>query len=339
MLPLTAMLRRRLMLPLGILFGTFAVGTIGFRISEGWPWLDCLWMAAITLTTTGFGELHQLSDHGRIYTIVLMLTGMGALVYGVSLLTGFIVEGELQDLLRRRAMNKRIEKMRHHTIVCGAGRTGEHVIAELEKVKADFVVVEGHHDVAEALRDRGCAVVEGDATHDANLKAAGIERADRMVVSLTDDKDNLFVVMTARGFNSALRIVARYVNDESADKLRKAGANAVVSPNAIGGLRMASEALRPAVVSFLDVMLRSSKATLRVEEARVHDASKLSGRTLKEAAIADQTGLLVLAIKQRDGEYHFNPHGTTRLEPGNTLVVMGEIGGVKKLKVLAGESS
>jgi voltage-gated potassium channel len=158
-----------------------------------------------------------------------------------------------------------------------------------------------------------------------------------MVVSLTDDKDNLFVVLTARGMNPTMRIVARFVDERSAEKMRKAGANATVSPNAIGGLRMASEALRPSVVSFLDIMLRSSKATLRVEEATVAEASRLANRPLRDSSITEQTGLLVLAIRGTDGEYHFNPHGHTVLKPGLTLIVMGEMDGVKKLKVLSGE--
>src|SRR5687767_9091671 len=272
------MVRRRILIPLFVVSLALVLGTLGYIVIEGWRPLDSLWMAAISLTTAGFGEVHPLSPTGRIYTIVLMLAGMGVLAYGISVVTGFVVEGELRDFLRRRTMRKQIAKMRGHTIVCGAGRTGLHVVAELRKVREKYVVIEGHHDVADDLRREGCAVIEGDATHEEVLKEAGIDTAARMVVSLTDDKDNLFVVMTAHGINPKMRIVARYVNDRSAEKLKKAGASAVVSPNAIGGLRMASEALRPAVVSFLDVMLRSSKATLRIEEAHVHEGSKLAGK-------------------------------------------------------------
>ncbi len=331
------MVRRRILIPLFVVSLALALGTLGYILIEGWRPLDSFWMAAISLTTAGFGEVHPLSPTGRIYTIVLMLAGMGVLAYGISVVTGFVVEGELRDFLRRRTMRKQISKMRGHTIVCGAGRTGLHVVAELRKVREKFVVIEGHHDVADELRREGSAVIEGDATHEEVLKEAGIDTAARMVVSLTDDKDNLFVVMTAHGINPKMRIVARYVNDRSAEKLKKAGASAVVSPNAIGGLRMASEALRPAVVSFLDVMLRSSKATLRIEEAHVHEGSKLSGKHLRDAKISEHTGLLVLALRGKDGHPHFNPAPATQLLPGTTLVVMGELDGVKKLKALAGE--
>lgn len=331
------MIRQRLLLPLAILGSIFALGTAGFRVIEGWSWLDSLWFAAITLTTTGFGELHPLSVHGRVFTIALMLVGMGGIVYGISAVTGFIVEGELHGLLRRRKMRNIIGKMRNHTIVCGAGRTGHHVIGELVKTKSPFVVIEGQAELVERLRGAGHAVVEGDATREEPLEEAGIRLAGRLVSCLTEDKDNLFVVLTARQMSPALHIVSRYNEEHSAEKLRKAGANAVVSPNAIGGLRMASEALRPAVVSFLDVMLRSSKATLRVEQAVVHEGSRIAHKHLKDARIQEQTGLLVLAVKGREGHYAFNPPPGTPLTPGHALIVMGELEGVKKLKAMSGE--
>ncbi len=331
------MIRQRLLLPLGVLATIFTVGTIGFKVIEGWTWMDSLWMAAITLTTTGFGELHTLTTGGRLFTIGLMLLGMSGIVYGISVVTGFIVEGELQRLLRRRKMKSMIGKMRNHTIVCGAGRTGLHVMGELVKTKSPFAIIEGDTKLVEALRAEGHAVVQGDATREEPLEEAGIRTAGRLVSCLTDDKDNLFVVLTARQINPALHIVARYNEDHSAEKLRKAGANAVVSPTAIGGLRMASEALRPAVVSFLDVMLRSSTATLRVEQAVVHEGSRLANKALKDSHIHEETGLLVLAVKGREGAYAFNPSPGTKLSPGQALIVMGEIEGVKKLKLLSGE--
>lgn len=331
------MIRQRLLLPLGVLATIFAIGTLGFKYIEGWQWLDSLWMAAITLTTTGFGEMHPLSAGGRIFTIALMLLGMSGIVYGISMVTGFIVEGELQRLLRRRKMKKVIGRMRNHTIVCGAGRTGRHVIQELLKMKADFVVIEGQETLAEGLREEGVHVVVGDATREESFQEAAIGQAARLVTCLNEDKDNLFVVLTARQMNPNLHIVSRYNEDHSAQKLRKAGANAVVSPTAIGGLRMASEALRPAVVSFLDIMLRSSKATLRVEEAVVQAKSKLANKALRDARISELTGLLVLAVRSADGQYAFNPGPATSLNPGQALIVMGEIDGVKKLKALAGQ--
>ena len=329
--------QRRFWLLLLAVLVVFTVGTAGYMLIEGWGFLDSLFMVAITLTTVGFGEVHPLSPHGRVFTLIMLFLGMGVIVSGASMVTAFIVEGELHDLLRRRKMKKKIGKMRNHTIICGAGRTGMHVIQEMRNMKVQFVVLESDHANAEKMLKDGLHVVEGDATSEDALREAGLERAARLVTCLTNDKDNLFVVLNARSINPKIRIVARYVDDKSAEKFIKAGADDVVSPNAIGGLRMASVALRPAVVSFLDKMLRSGSGTLRVEEATVHEGSRLSNRTLRESRISEQAGVLVVALKRGEDDYSFNPPESTRLAVGQTIVVMGEIDGVKKLKALAGE--
>lgn len=292
-------------------------------------------MTVITLATVGYGETHPLSVAGRIYTIFLILAGMGVLLYGVSSMTAFFVEGELQAILRRRKMRRTVKKLSGHAIVCGAGRTGRHVIEELKKTRTPFVVIEADPKEARALEDEGVIVVHGDATQEEAMREAGVEKAGRMVVCLTEDKDNLFVVLSARGLNGRMRIVTRYVDENSMDKLKRAGADAVVSPNAIGGLRMASEALRPAVVSFLDTMLRSTKGTLRVAEAAVQNGSRMANRAIAAARITDRTGLLVLSLRGTDGGYLFNPPGQTVLKAGCTLIVMGDVDGVKKLQAMA----
>jgi voltage-gated potassium channel len=320
-----------------LVVGIFAGGTLGYMYIEGWDALDSFWMVSITLTTVGFGEIHPLSPHGRVFTLVLLFMGMGVIVSGASMVTAFVVEGELNAYLRRRKMKKSLGKMKNHTIVCGAGRTGSHVIDEMKKMKVPFVVVEGHHETAERLRKDGVVVVEGDATHEDSLSEAGIARAGRLVTCLNDDKDNLFVVICARSANPKVRIVARYIDDKSAEKFRKAGADAVVSPNAIGGLRMASVALRPAVVSFLDKMMRSKDGSLRIEQATIHEGSKLVGHTLKDAGIPEKTGVLVTALVRGEEDFEFNPPQSTRLTPGVTILVMGDIKGVTRLKELAGE--
>jgi len=337
MIACVIMLHRRVLGAGIVIVLAIAVGVAGYMAVEGWSFLDSLWMVAITMTTTGYGEVHPLTPAGRLFTMGLLLMGMSIVVYGLSILTEFVAEGGLGIVWRRWRMKRTAARIKHHTIVCGAGRTGIHVIGELAKTKSPYVIVEGKPDVATELRAEGHVVVEGDATREECLREAGIERASRLVACLTNDQENLFVVLTARGLNPGLRIVARYVDDHSAEKLRKAGANSVVSPNAIGGLRMASEALRPAVVTFLDIMLRSAKGTFRVEEAEVNEGSRLANKTLKEARIPDATGLLVVAIRRKDGEYQFNPPATANLVPGHIIVVMGEMEGVKKLKALAGE--
>jgi voltage-gated potassium channel len=315
-----------------------AVGTAGYMYIEEWNILDSFWMVVITLTTVGFGEIHPLSTHGRIWTLAILAVGMGVIVASASMVTSFVVEGQLQEILRRRKMRKSIGSMKNHSVICGAGKTGHYVINEMRQMKVPFVVIEGDHAKVESLRKEGVNVVQGDATHEEALLEAGVSRARRLITCLTDDRDNLFVIISARSLNPDMRIVSRYVDEKSGPKLKKAGADDVISPNAIGGLRMASVALRPAVVSFLDIMLRSAKGTLRVEEATVGAGSRMAGRTLAEARIPDQTGMLVVAIRDARGEYHFNPPAQTRLDAGLTLIIMGDVEGVKKVKALAGEN-
>jgi voltage-gated potassium channel len=330
--------QRNFALLMAVLAAVLAVGTAGYMYIEKWNLLDSFWMVAITLTTVGFGEVHPLSPHGRIWTLAILFLGMGVIVSGASMVTSFVVDGQLQEILRRRKMRKSIGSMKNHTVICGAGKTGHYVINEMRQMKVPFVVIDGDHAKAEALRIAGVHVVEGDATHEDALLQAGVPRAKRLITCLTDDRDNLFVIISARSLNADMRIVSRYIDEKSAPKLKKAGADDVISPNAIGGLRMASVALRPAVVSFLDVMLRSAKGTLRVEEATIIAGSKMAGRTLAEARIPEYTGMLVVAIRDGKGEYHFNPPASTKLEPGLTLIIMGEVDGVKKAKALAGEA-
>lgn len=329
--------RRFLFLMLAVIV-VLGGGTAGYMIIEGWNFLDSLFMTSITLATVGYGETHPLSPSGRIFTLIILFLGMGVIVSGASVLTSFVVDGELQEILRRRKMKKTIGRMKNHTIICGAGRTGMHVITEMKHMKVPFVVVESVRPLVEELRRHGIHVVEGDAALEETLTEAGIERAGRLITCLTNDKDNLFVVLTARSMNAKVRIVARFVDDHSAEKFRKAGVDALVSPNAIGGLRMASIALRPAVVSFLDKMLRSGDGSLRVEQATVQAGSKLANKTLKEAKIGETAGVLVTATVLANDEYKFNPAENTRLVPGLVIIVMGEIDKVKKLKEMAGEN-
>ncbi len=330
--------QRRFLLLSILVAAVFAAGTGGYMWLEGWNALDSIWMVAITLTTVGFGEVHPLSPAGRIFTLFILFLGMGVIVTGASMIAEFVVEGQLNDILRRRKMRKKIAGLKGHTIVCGAGRTGMHVIQEMGHMKVPFVVVEADKATVEALRAAGVHVVDGDASNEETLKEAGVGKAARLVTCLTDDRDNLFVVITARAINPGMRIVARYVEDSNAPKFRRAGANEVVSPNAIGGLRMASVALRPAVVTFLDTMLRSKDGgALRVEEATVGKGSRLENRSLKDARISETTGALVVALKRDEDDYLFNPPDSTRLAAGQTVIAMGEVGSIKKLKELAGE--
>lgn len=312
------------------------MGVCGYMWIEGWTLLDAAYMTVITLATIGYGETNPLSPEGRIFTIVLILTGLGIIGYGLSIFAAFIVEGQLGRLIRRRRMEQRLRSLSGHYIICGAGETGRCIAEEFNKTQQPFVVIERRKDCIEKINSKNLCYILGDATRDAVLQQAGIERACGLVSTLDSDRDNLFVVLTARSLNSSLRIVSRVVEAESERKLLTAGANSVVSPNRIGGLRMASVLLRPTVVSFLDVMMRREDLTLRIEEVTLLPDSPLVNKTLAQSEIRSKTGLIVIAIlKQTGHHYIYNPVFNTMLEAGDVLIVMGDTAQVNRLRELA----
>lgn len=300
------------------------VGTLGYYLLEGWRPLDALYMTIISMTTVGYSEIGELTDAGRVFTMCLLVGSVGTAGYAVSTIASFVVEGEFQRILRGRKMDKRIARLKNHIILCGGGRTGRHIAEEFHKTNTPFVVIEQNPEVIHQILSLGDILhLQEDATQDEALLLAGVERASGLVTVLGEDKDNVFVVLSARALNPRLRIVARLIEEENAEKLEKAGADEVVSPNAIGGLRMASVMIRPTVVSFLDEMLRVTEKTLRVEEVHVESSSPLAGQTLRDADIRGRTGLLVVALKSQDGGYRFNPEPHTVIESGDVLIVIG----------------
>lgn len=308
----------------------FAAGTVGYH-RLGAPhtsWLDALYMTVITLTTVGFGEIVDLQHHpeGRLFTIVLLFAGVGTFVYFISNLTAFFVEGRWNELLWSRRMNKRIAALSGHTIVCGGGHTGEAVLGELVETERPLVLIERDPErVAELERvlGREIPVVFGDATDDDALRAAGVERAAGLCATVSNDKDNLIVTVSARLLNPNLRIVARCVDKRTIEKLRKSGADAVVSPNLIGGLRLVSELVRPTAVSFLDIMLRDRDQRLRVEEVPVLAGSPLVGRALDSLEPVRAREVMVVALRRDDGHWVYNPLPEHVLQVGEAIVFMG----------------
>ena len=311
-------------------------GITGYMIIEKWTFVDSAYMTVITLTSVGFSEVYPLSVAGKVFTIFLILGGLGTLFYGISLITEFIAEGGLYELLRRRKMDKLISQLNNHYIICGAGDAGRSTIDEFAKTKSNFIVVEPDIEQIKKIDDSdGLPYMEDDPTKDDTLLKAGIKKAKGLISALPSDKDNLFVVLSARGLNPRLRIVAQAIEEDSKPKLLRAGADSVVLPNVIGGLRMASEILRPAVVTFLDLMIRGKEMTLRVEEARISSGSSFIGKTLGETEVPRKTGLIVVAIKDsKDEGYHYNPGVSTKLKEGDILIVMGDVEQTRKLKEL-----
>ena len=336
----SSILRNRLLgatLWLGVVV---CVGAIGFHaIGHGeWGWWDCVYFTIVTLSTVGFGEtlpgMHE-AEYARVWTVGLIVLGSGTLLYFISTLTAFIVEGDLGGALRRNRMQGRINQLEGHYIVCGAGTTGIHVIEEFLQSRMAFVVVDRSEERLEELSERfgpDLLYLPGDATDDHTLEMAGITRAAGVIAALSEDKDNLFVTITAAALNNKLRIVAKAVEVSARAKLMRAGAKAVVSPTQIGGMRLASEALRPAVVEFLDLMLRDPKKNLRIEEVTIPEGSSLVGAALKDTNIRQHTKVLVIAVRYPDGRYEHNPEPTLVLARRSTLIVLAETAEMKRLR-------
>jgi len=323
-------LKKRLLFALLAVFFVVLAGSAGYFILLGGKprFMDCVYMTVISLTTVGYGEILEVRGNisVEIFTMILITFGMGVILYGISTLTAMIVEGELSGILRKNKMEKQIAKLGNHYIVCGGGETGRHVLIELLKNREPVVLIEHSEENIERCISIGeLLYIKGDATDDQNLLTAGIEKASGIVVTLPSDKDSLYVTMTARMMNRQARIVSRMIDPNIEPKLRKAGANQVVSPNYIGGLRMASEMLRPTVVSFLDSMLRSSQGNLRIHQITVTENSAMTGKKLSASGIKDKYNLLVLGAKQDLGEIQFNPSPDQELKKGMTLIVMGDV--------------
>lgn len=320
-------------------------GVLGYELIEGWNFLDALYMTVITLGTIGYGETHPLSTAGRIFTIFLILGGMGAVSYGLVTLTTMVADGEIIRILKRTRMDKAISKLKHHYIVCGAGKTGSHIILELAQAGKTMVVVDQDPNHLKKFQSRDSMLahfgrevdvstalfIEGDASSDETLIEAGIRVAEGIFCALPTDKDNLFVVLSAKGLNPEIRIVSKCGDEESDRKFVRAGAAAIVSPNRIGGLRMASEMIRPAVVSFLDVMLHDPQG-YRFEEIQIGGQSPFAGKTLRETPLATDPSIRVVAATDEGHGFRYNPPEDTLLRPASRLIVLGKSGDVHRLR-------
>jgi voltage-gated potassium channel len=330
-------IKKRLFAVLLGIFVVIMVGTNGYYLLYGGQsgFLDCLYMTVISLTGVGYGEVFQVTGNvpAQIFTMILITFGMGVIFYGIGTMTALIVEGELSGILKRQKMQKDIRKLKGHYIVCGGGETGRPLITELLSNKESVVLIEQDQKHIDLCRNTGdiCYIL-GDATEDENLTAAGIAQAAGIIVCLPSDKDCLYVTMTARIMNRELRIISRMMDPKHATKLKIAGADGVVSPNAIGALRMASEMIRPTVVDFLDKMLRSSQGTLRFNELALSEVGLFSGKTIGESGIKDKFRLLIVAVKEEQGGVLFNPSPSMGLKGGMTLIVMGDVADIQKAK-------
>lgn len=307
------------------LIGILAVGTLGYWLVTDTKvtFFEALYMTVITISTIGFSEIIDLSGNpaGRVFTMVLAFSGIGLLTYLLSNLTAFVVEGQLSETFRKRKMEKAAQLLQDHFIICGLSLVGRHIGGELKATRQPFVVIELDVKNAEkrgALIEGG-VVLEGDATENAILLQAGIEKARGVFAVTDDDNNNLVISLTAKQLNSRLRVVAACKNLNNIEKIRKAGADAVISPTYIGALRMASEMLRPTVVSFLDIMLRDQDENLRVEEIAV--PKKVEGFRISDIKWSNFPKTLLLALRCTD-QWIYNPPGEHKLADGDRLIVM-----------------
>jgi len=315
--------KNRFVSALFVLLSVFVVGTAGYMLIEGWGLLDSIYMTVITIATVGYGEVADLSAAGRIFTIFLILTGVGTIAFAFGRFVDMVVEGRLQGLWEGRRMQKRIDDFKDHHIVAGIGRVGAEVCRGLEEEGVDFVVIDRSPECVAIAKGNGWAIIEGDASEETTLIRAGIERARSLVTALDTDADNLFVTLTARQLGPDLFIVSRSSHASSEEKLLKAGANRVITPNVIGGRRMASMVLHPVVSGYLDLVSQGAGIEFRLEELVVGLRSALVGQTLAQAQIREKTGALILAVYRDDGTVDANPPSGTMILGHDTLVTLG----------------
>ena len=309
------------------------VGMAGFHFIEGWTWFDGFYMVVTSFTTIGYQETHPLSHAGRLFNVALILAGVSLVFLGIGSLTQALLEFELRDFFGKRKMQREIDRLTDHYIICGAGRVGRSAARELARKPASFVIIEQNE--AKAARYAGeWLILVGDATQEQTLKVAHIERARGLVAATTTDAANLYIVLTARGLNPRLKIIARASEDDAEKHLLTAGADSVVSPYHFAGQRIAQSFLRPHVVSFLDTATTHLGIDLEIGEIEIGEKSPFSGKTIETSRIRQDRGIIILAIKRAQG-MHFNPSPEDRIEAGDFLIAMGEPSQLRQLEQVA----
>lgn len=319
-----------------LLISLVLTGVFGYKILLDLSYLDALYMTVITISTVGYAEVGVMDTEAKIFSIMLIFISLGTVGYLFSTIISYFLEGDLKTAWRRRKMESNIAELKGHYIICGAGETGQNVIKQFKSSNVDFIVIDKDEAKVKDLMEDDIYAIHGDATQDFILDKARIQYAKGLISSLSTDAENVYAVLTARQMNKNLYIVSRAIEKRAAGKLKKAGANNTISPNEIGGTRMASLMLRPNVISFLDVITRAGDVILDLEEVVIFEHSSLINKKLKEAKIPQQTGLIVLAIKKLNTELlSLNPSSDEVLEVGDTMIVLGREDQVAQLKEIA----
>ena len=313
-------------------------GTAGYMIIEDWRFLDALYMTVITISTVGYREVNQVGDVGRLFTIFLVLIGVGFTFYVMAAVVQFMVEGRVRIIMGRRRLDKKIDRLKNHFIICGYGRIGQVLCRHLQRTPHDLVVIEKNPDLIPVMDEDGVLYVAGDAADEANLLRAGVTRAGGLVAALATDTDNVFLVLSARQLAPDLNITARAGRQGSKNKLRAAGANSVESPYEMGAASMAQRIIRPTVTNFLDLAFAHTRKDVLMEEIPVSENSRLINVSLKDSGIRQDFNLIIIAIKKPDGTMLFNPSFEAAFKPADTVIAVGEEDNLQKLEKILNPS-
>jgi len=321
----------------GALAAAILLGTVGFSLIEKLPLVDSLYLTVQTITTVGFGDVELKTAGGRLFAIAFMLGSVSAVAYLLSTAVQSIIESELIATFGQRRRSRRMSKLHNHYIVCGAGRVGSHLVRQMQRAGETFVVIENDADKVQELSERKVLVLQRDATIEETLHDAGVEHARGLAACLPDDSDNLYVVLTARGLNPNLHIVARAAEETAERKLKRAGANIVVAPTIIGGHRLAVALRKPAVGDFIDSITVNTLG-LEFEQVAVEIGSPLAGRKLRDTINRNVLDVVIVSVQRKGGEALFNPQGDTQIEAGDVLIAIGGVESLEKLNSMASGS-
>ncbi len=318
-----------------LILALMVVGTGGYVLIEGWPIWDAFYMTVITITTVGYREVHTLSRAGEVWTVVVLLTGVGTFFFTFTLFMTLLSEGKWAERRERRRLARMLDELTDHFIICGYGRMGEIIAREFARHAVPFVIVERNPDRMHLAMDHGFVAVEADASNEDVLRRVHIDRARGLIAAVSTDAENVYAVLSARLLRPDLFIVGRAETDDARVKLKRAGADRVISPYHLGGVQLAQTALRPAVVDFVQLATSSENMDLNLEQVHISDASTLAGQSLLDAGLRQRFGVVVVGIRRADGRMEFNPEPETTMRGGDDLVVLGRAGSLKELEAAA----
>ena len=315
---------KKLSISITLLIGILTCGTLGYYFFEAMTLFESFYMTLITISTVGFSEIKPLTPPGRIITIFIIVTGISVGTYTIGMLVRILIEGELREMFGRKKLEKQISELKNHFIICGFGRIGKIVCQELHADNIDFIAIEQDASAVEELERKGYPYLQMDATSEEALTRAGIMKAKGIVTAVQSDADNVFITLTAKGLRPDIFVLSRSSDEKNEDKLRRAGANRVVSPYLIGAGRMAQVLTRPTVVDFIDIATMNNNLGLMIEEARVGPNSGLIGKNLIDSNLRRDFGVIIVAIKKPSDEMIFNPTPEEKLDAGDVIVVLGK---------------